>query len=347
MTTGATQPQISKDKIARQAAEWVVRLTADREEERSAARAGFEAWKREDAQHAQAAQRIEGFILQVHAVRDSAEGNTRAVRASLNATCPPHKPHRPKDAGRTFALVLMLGLPAWLFLQGHSPSYLMSDLRTPTGQWASSTLKDGTRLTLSSASAANLRFSESRRTIELVRGEVLVDVAHDPDRPLWVETPHGGVRALGTRFVVRREDGATVLTMIESKALAKAAPRSSAAASTEAMGTVVVAGQRARITMDGVELLASIDPASVQDAWKSRQLVADDRPLTDVLDELNRHRPGTILYSRAQLEGINVSAVLPLDDTDRALQLLLTSLPTLRVRTLTDYVVVVDAPALR
>jgi transmembrane sensor len=330
MTTDATQPQISKDKIARQAAQWVVRLSADREEERSTARAGFEAWKREDAQHAQAAQHIEGFISRVCAVRDSADGNARAVRAVLNATGPHPKPHRAKAAVRTLALVLMLGLPSWLVLQSHSPSYLMADLRTPTGRWASSTLQDGTRLTLNSASAVNLRFSESRRTIELVKGEVFVDVAHDPDRPLWVETPHGGVRALGTRFVVKREDGATVLTMIESKALAKAALRSSDAPSTEAMGTVVGAGQRARITADGVELLASIDP-----------------PLAEMLDELNRHRPGTIRYNRAQLEGIHVFAVLPLDDTDRALQLLLTSLPALRVRTLTDYVVVVDAPALR
>jgi transmembrane sensor len=347
MTKGPTQPQISKDNIARQAAEWVVRLSADREEERSAARAGFEAWKREDAQHAQAAQHIEGFISRVCAVRDSADGNARVVRAVLNATGPHPKPHRTKAAVRTLALALMLGLPFWFALQSHSPSYLMSDLRTPTGRWASNTLQDGTRLTLSSASAVNLRFSEDRRTIELVQGEILVDVAHDADRPLWVETPHGDVRALGTRFVVGREDGATVLTMIESKALAKAASRSSDAASTEAMGTVVGAGQRARITADGVELLASIDPASVQNAWKQRQLVANDRPLAEVLDELNRHRPGTIRYNRAQLEGIHVFAVLPLDDTDRALLLLATSLPALRVRTLTDYLVVVDAPALR
>ena len=57
---------------------------------------------------------------------------------------------------------------------------------------------------------------------------------------------------------------------------------------------------------------------------------------------MDRHRPGHIRYDRAQLEGIRVSAVLPLNDTDRALQLLVDSLPMLRVRTLTSYLAMVD-----
>jgi transmembrane sensor len=36
--------------------------------------------------------------------------------------------------------------------------------------------------------------------------------------------------------------------------------------------------------------------------------------------------------------------VLPLDDTDRALQLLMSSFPELRIRTLTPWLVLVDAP---
>jgi transmembrane sensor len=39
-----------------------------------------------------------------------------------------------------------------------------------------------------------------------------------------------------------------------------------------------------------------------------------------------------------------VSAVLPLDDTDRALHLLLTNFPQLRIRTVSRYLVLVDVP---
>ena len=72
--------------------------------------------------------------------------------------------------------------------------------------------------------------------------------------------------------------------------------------------------------------------------------MVDDRPLPEVLDELARHRPGQLRYDRAQLDHIRVAAVLPLDDTDKALQLLLDNFPQLRVRMLTRYLVMVDAP---
>jgi transmembrane sensor len=87
-----------------------------------------------------------------------------------------------------------------------------------------------------------------------------------------------------------------------------------------------------------------VDPASLDAAWHRHQLVVTDQPLADVLDALSRHRPGKILYDRQQIAALRVSAVLPLDDTDRALRLLHSSFPTLRLRTLTPYLVMVDAP---
>lgn len=338
----------SEDQISLQAAQWVVLLSADSAQERVAARAAFEAWKREDAQHARAAQRIEGFMVRVHSLREGADGSGRAARAALNATVQPRtKTLRAQATARVLALALVLGLPSWLALQGYTPSRLMADLSAPTGQWTSNTLQDGTRLTLKSASAVNLEYSASRRTIKLIEGEVLVDVARDPGRPFRVETAHGSVRALGTRFVVRREDGATVVTMLESRALAQAAKVPTDTALSDPANAVISAGQRARITADSVEILPGVDPLSVDDSWKQHQLVALDHPLSEVLDELNRHRPGTIRYDRQALDSIKVSVVLPLDNTDRALQLLVTSLPALRVRTLTPYIVIVDTPTTR
>jgi len=336
-------PPRSGGRVSAQAAEWIVRLTADKAEERAAAQLGFEDWKQQDEQHAQAARRIESFIAQVQAVRDGDTQHGRAARAALSATRQPLKTQSSRLVARLFALSLAIGLSACLMLQPYSPAHLMADLRTATGQRSSTTLADGTRLTLNSASAVNLKLDTSSRTIELIDGDILVDVAPDASRPFRVKTAHGQIQALGTRFVVRREDGETVLTMLESKAFARAAsPTTSRAQASASPGMVVAAGQRVRILPDRVEALEGIDPRSVAEAWKNHQLLVDDRPLTDVLDELNRHRPGTIRYSRQQLAGIKVSAVLPLDDTDRSLRLLATSLPNLRVRTLTPYAVFVD-----
>lgn len=320
--------------MSTQAAEWLVLLGADSEEERASARAGFEAWKSSDPLHAEAARRIESFLGQVEVLRGEGGQAARPARVALDAVAQQHrKSKRGAQILVALALAVLVTLPAGLALQDHGPAYLLADVRTSTGQWQSSTLADGTRLTLNSASAVNLRYSQGRRSVELVQGEILVDVAHEPDRPFWVTTAQGGVRALGTRFVVRREGDATVLTMLESRARAESAGN-----------THVVAGpgERVRIRVDGVEMLPPVDPESVTQAWKKHQLVVHDRPLAEVLEELNRHRSGFIRYERKQIEAVKVSAVLPLDDTDRALQLLLTSLPGLRIRTLTPYLVMVD-----
>lgn len=72
-----------------------------------------------------------------------------------------------------------------------------------------------------------------------------------------------------------------------------------------------------------------------------RRLVANDRPLPDVLDELGRHRGGLVRYRRGDVEGLRVTAVLPLDDTDQALRLLLAEFPQLRMHTLTPWLVLI------
>ncbi|MCC7646454.1 MULTISPECIES: FecR domain-containing protein [unclassified Janthinobacterium] len=320
------------DVAAEQAAQWIVRLSADDPAERDMARAGFAAWKAADPLHATVAAGMENLLRQLNAVREPAGGDHRPARAALAAIAPKRQRLRQLAAASAVAVLVLTGA----LVLGERPAYLLADLRSPTGQWQTHTLADGSRLTLAGGSAVNVRFNAGERHVELVRGDILVDVAKDAQRPFIVDSGQAAIRALGTRFAVRREDGATILSMLESTVSAQV-PQHRA--------VVVRAGQRTRITNDGVGPLTSIDAASVQQAWRAHQLVVDDLPLADVLDELARHRHGQLHYDRAQIAGIRVAAVLPLDDTDKALQLLIDNFPQLRIRMLTRYLVMVDAPA--
>lgn len=322
------------DAAAEQAAQWIVRLSADDPDEREQARSGFAAWKAADPLHANAAAGMENLLRQLHAVREPAGGDHRPARAALAAIAPDRPRQRLRQLAAASAVaVLVLGTA---MVASERPAYLLADLRSPTGQWQSHILADGSRITLAGDSAVNVRFAAGERHVELVRGDILVDVAKDAQRPFIVDSRQAAIRALGTRFSVRREDGATILNMLESTVSAQV-PQHPA--------VVVRAGQRTRITDDGVGPITTIDAVSVQQAWHAHQLVVDDQPLAEVLDELARHRPGQLHYDRAQIAGIRVAAVLPLDDTDKALQLLIDNFPQLRIRMLTRYLVMVDAPS--
>lgn len=273
---------------------------------------------------------------------DEAAGRAEARAALSAARRPAGKGSAASAARRATATIAVLaaallvgavalGLPSW------QPAVLLADVRTGAGEWQTRVLADGSRITLSGGSAVDQQFTATRRVLKLLQGAVLVDVARDPERPFLVQTEEGSIRALGTRFVVERGAGGTDLAMLESKTEARAAD-------SLAPATVVAAGEKVRITAGGVGRSSAVDQHSVADAWRDHQLVVQNRPLAEVLDALARQRRGVIKYDRRQIAAMRVSAVLPLDDTERALQLLLDSFPTLRIRSYTPYVVVVDAP---
>lgn len=328
------------DALVEQAAQWIVLLTDDDATERERARSEFEAWKQADPRHAAAAADMEQLLGRIRGVREQAAGNSRLARAALESFFGRTR-RRAKRVGASLAILLALAAPVWLALQTWPPAYLMADLRTSAGEWKIHILSDGTRLTVGSIGAVNLRYDEHRRTVELVQGEILVDVAKDAKRPFVVETSHGSIRALGTRFVVDHQNDATLLSMIESRVSVQTANQR---ATGDAAVIEVNAGQRLRITADAVSAAEAIDSHSVEAAWQQHQLVVSDRPLAEVLDRLARYRRGRLFYNLAQIDDIRVNAVLPLDDTDRALQVLLDSFPMLRIRTLTPYLVWVDVP---
>ena len=323
----------SAASVAEQAAAWLVRLDSEDTHEREAARLGFEAWKADDPRHAQAAARLQAFVAQVRQIGQQAPDDGRAARAALDAAHGKARQSRRRRtaarAGGALALVLALALPSWLAVHSYPPANLWADLHSNGGQWVEHRLSDGSVVTLSGVSAINYRFDEASRVVELVRGSLLIEVAKDASRPFYVQTPLGRIQALGTRFVVRYDDGGMTLEMLESRvAVQTPAPSKSGAG----QGRVVDAGQRLHIGRDGRQALGAVDTRAIEQGWRQHQLVVDDRPLPEVLDQLARHHPGPMHFDREALERIRVSGVLPLDDTAKALRLLQRNFPELRVR---------------
>ncbi|WP_168233579.1 FecR family protein [Pseudomonas veronii] len=314
----------TRQHIEEQAAEWQLQLHEGPLSE--AQRRAFESWKQQGPRYAAAAARMEAVIVRVQALRETKS----PARAALDAAFADKPSRRNKHAMRTLLLACSLALPAAALLISPYPQRWMADVRNGPGQWQTLHLADGSALTLNGISAANLHFDATQRRIDLLQGEILVEVAHDPARPFIVQTAQGTLRALGTRFVVKREDDVTVLSMLESRVAAQSA---------NAQQTLEVdAGSQALVSANSVRLAGRIDPASINDAWRRHQLVVENRPLPEVLDEIARHRAGHLQFDRAALQNLRVSAVIPLDDSDHALQLLAQTLP-IKVYTYTPWLI--------
>ena len=158
-----------------------------------------------------------------------------------------------------------------------------------------------------------------------------VEVAKDARRPFVVRTDQGTATALGTRYLVKRAaDGSTVVSVLESVVAAKA---------NGAEAVNVAAGEQTTLKEGRVQAPQPIANAH-PDAWTRGLLKVDDRPLSEVLQALAGYRRGLVRYDEQALQGLRVSGVFRLDDTDAALATLADNLP-IQVEHFTDLLVVI------
>ncbi|WP_420225618.1 FecR family protein [Pigmentiphaga litoralis] len=328
-------PVNDNEDIARQAADWMVRLSDDDEIARDRAKSAYLAWQKQDARHEAAAREIEGVLGRLQALRDTAAGSAQPARVAMRAGLRARVVSKSRARAAAIVVAVACGVagPGWLVLQAVPLSYLVADIKTGAGEWTTQVLEDGTRISLDARSAINVRYDTRFRTVQLVRGRVRVDVARDASRPFSVETAFARLQALGTRFVVDAHDESTLMEVIESRVVAT--PLRTDGAGGQAV--IVTAGQRVRISSLGIGTVESVDATSIDAGWNQRRLIATDLPLTEVLDTLARFHTGRLVYDRAAMTHLRVNAVLPLDDTAQALRLLQSSFPMLRVRTMTPW----------
>lgn len=197
-----------------------------------------------------------------------------------------------------------------------------ADYRTATGLRRELDLADGTRVWLASATALDGRYDTRVRRLRLRSGEVLIQTAVDAaGRPFVVDTAHGRMLALGTRFNVRLDgDGRTQLAVYEGAVQVNVAGESLG----EDTGTIVSAGQQVSFTAERLEDVVAADPA--REAWSRGVLLAQDIPLSQVVTELGRYQRGHMAVA-PEVAGLTVLGSYPLDDVDGALSMLQRSLP--------------------
>jgi transmembrane sensor len=240
-----------------------------------------------------------------------------------------------RKLGRGVAgIALALGMTLFLGERYLPIDYWMADQRTSTGEQRTLRLTDNTLISLNTHSALDVRFDDKQRRIILREGEILVETGnHDDPRPFIVETRDGQMRALGTRFLVKRENDGTLLSVLKSAVAAH--PQK------DFNEHILREGQQMLIRSDRLGPMLALNPGA--DAWTRGMLVVDNARLSDVVSELGRYRQGHLGVA-PDVADLRITGTFPLNNTDLALKALLPTLPVaIEQRTQWWVTVVADA----
>lgn len=335
-------PTQLSSQILEQAARWFVEFRTD--EVPPAVRLEFYRWLRASPQHigaylelartyADLASAKAQLGPQVTEMLARPPGPAYLFRLRPNVSLAPkgqrHRHGRPNLAVATLAVILavtgVLAALAW-----HDRGIYATGI----GEQRSITLSDGSTIDLDANSRIQVRFSRTGREIDLVQGHALFADIDDPHRPFIVLSRGIVIRALGTQFDVNRQITGTVVAVIQGKVVLSdhvpslRAGTNSLAASRARVPAAVAAsisssqwgedtrgrfvflssGEQATIRSGTLPAIGSADIVETV-AWRRHQLVFDDTPVIDVVNEFNRYssRPIEIespVLGRLRIDGI-------------------------------------------
>lgn len=305
-------PKISPELDA--ASAWFARLQGGKMS--AAERQAFQQWLQENPAH-------QGAYAQVQRFWQSPTLDA----ALLHYADIPVKP-RPRHKARRLAAACLIiacgwGLQALGLIDGWRADYV-----TATGEQRSFTLADGSTVTLNTDSALQIENSQHVRQVRLLRGEAYFNVQPNQNQPFIVSADNSSVRVVGTRFTVR--SGGQTQVAVEHGIVECANGRGDK--------TQLNAGQQTLMDNQQASSAIAIDGTQAF-AWTNGRLVFKNRSLNDVIAELDRYQPGSIVIANAKLAQTRVSGNYKLRDIP-AIVKTLAGITSAKVTSLSPYLTV-------
>jgi transmembrane sensor len=311
--------------VANEAAEWYAQLCSGVATDSD--RELWKAWRERDPQHRRAWERIEALQAELQSIASKVSYKTLTADADSKLI-------KRRAALKSIALFVAGGSAAWVSWGTLPWREWTAGYRTAVGERRDLVLEDGSKLTLNTTTAVSIAFSSTRRLVELRAGEILAETAADPahsNRPFIVESADGTIRALGTRFTVRKDDALTRVAVLRDAV--EIVPVRAAARK-----TILKEGHKLAFSESDVQQSQFFDEA--ESAWSQGTLIVNDWRLGDFIAELSRYRPGWLICDWA-VASYRISGAFPLTDTDIALAAVEKSFPV-RVIYRTRYWVTVE-----
>lgn len=237
------------------------------------------------------------------------------------------------------AASVVLGLSALLFWnwsgdRGDAPQTARRPAEvfyeTAIGGQQVNLLEDGTIITLNTGSRIGVRYSSSARVLHLEYGEVHVQVAKDPTRPLSVLAGDRVVQAVGTAFNIEikpnreielvvtegsvRVGEQSTLVNVEQNKVKIVLPRSAA---------VITAGQELVMGNEAKQARPITDAEiQVKLSWQKGNLIFRGEPLANVVKEVERYTGVEFVFLDENLKEAHVSGFFKAGDVEGMLAVL-------------------------
>ena len=354
--------------IARQAADWFV---AHRDGSLGArARQDFDEWLLASPVHVEEYLEVTALALALPTAADDPESPLdallqRARRESEHLVVPlqSHPSSRERRAlvlrTRHFAaaasLVVAFGV-AVLLWRNHWPettapmaASASMTIRSSHGEQLTRRLSDASLLSLNTDTEVEVRLYARERLLILRRGEVSVDVAHEP-RPLRVRAGVAEITAHGTSFDVRLDQDTTTVTVVEGHVAVAPSPdrirqTDAGTATAQLAPTPIVQlgpDEQVRVSQTTWQAVPSVVEARRVTAWLQRRIVFENEPLENVAMEFNRYLSVPIEIDGPELRRLRISGVFAYDDTE-AFVAFLRSIKNLRVEVTAARIRVMEA----
>ncbi|WP_095184991.1 FecR domain-containing protein [Pseudomonas sp. Irchel 3H9] len=287
---------MSRD-VARAAAQWLALLESGAATERD--HAALQHWRDSHPQHEQTWQKAQSLRQRFSALPQA------LAMASLD---------RPQP-GRRAVLKRALGVAAllptaWLISRQLPIDTWRADLRTATGERKRLPLADGASLQLNTATAVDVDMAQRR--VSLVDGELALTVPGAA--AMTVQTRYGQLLVSHADVCIRQLASGCLVSVLKGTVQVR---------DLSGQMATLQAGQQAPLKAGGLGAWALFDV--LQLGWRDGVLTAQNQPLGNFLRELERYRPGVLRWE-PRLEALRVTGSFRLDDTDRILNLLASTL---------------------
>ncbi|MCK9917201.1 FecR domain-containing protein [Microbacteriaceae bacterium K1510] len=296
-----------EEKLAREARDWVMRLTSG--EATQADAEALREWRSRSKAHRRA-------FAQANMIWDGLE--SAAVEAIALIPRKAHQPDGLQNIVRRRAVLGGAAAAAVAAVAGYAvvrpplelwPSLadMTADYRTGAGQQQQITFGRGVQVKLNTRTSVSVLRSAPDQSdgFELLSGEALVNTAPEMMRPFAVVAAQGRTMAGRGRFNLRHDGRSVCVTCLEGEA------RVELADSHASLRT----GQQIVYSGEGLGAANSVDIEAVT-AWDRGLLIFENVPLSLVIEEVNRYRSGRIIVTNAELGRRPVVGTFRIDRID-------------------------------